>query len=682
MQNPISAFSRAALGAFIFLAPICCSAASAQDAAQSPGPTRQWQTSTPEQQGMLSAALADDLQSVGDPDSLGFSARRLERMTSWFEAQSAKGDPSGFVVAIARGGKLAYLQPTGFADHDKKIPMRSDSIFRIGSMSKQVTSVATMMLVDEGKLDLDAPVAQYLPELKDMQVVKTDPATGDAIVDGIPLNLEPPKRVMTIRDLLRNTSGLVYAGPDFADPGFGNTAIHVLYGARAPFRRDKPIASFVANLGTLPLLHQPGEVWEYSIGYDVLGRVIEVVSGQTFDQFLQSRLFAPLHMVDSGFSVPEDKLARLVAVPGAQPKPLSDGDVGKPQTFFSGGGGIVSTVPDFLRFCQMLLNGGELDGVRILKPETVRLMMTNSMPPDIHFAGHEAGPAYGTGWGLGFAIRTNPDFSFIPGAVGSFNWQGSWGTFFSVDPVQKLILVMMMQRRQYSENGFYFNAIRRLPYAALKVPEAPAPVASGQGNTGALTEYAGRYDFGGSASSLDRQVLVADGNSWAGLESVAVESGGLRVIKPADAGPAARAGVMAGDLITAIGDASIKGLTLEAAFRRISGPVNVTIKLKIIRQKQNDPLVVAYAREAVPSHSVALQIRATDGKLVVEATGGWSILDFDKGQPTPVAVISKDEFHVESGDHTRIAFIRDATGKVNGAVLNPGPWEQRGALAP
>jgi CubicO group peptidase (beta-lactamase class C family) len=626
---------------------------------------------------LAGAALADDLQTVGDPDSLGFSARRLARMTSWFEAQTKKGDPSGFVVAIARGGKLAYLQPTGFADHDKKIPMRPDSIFRIGSMSKQITSVATMMLVDEGKLDLDAPVAQYLPELRDMQVVKKDPATGDAIL----LDLEPPKRAMTVRDLLRNTSGLVYAGPDYADPGFGNAAIHALYGVKAPFRRDKPIAPFVASLGTLPLLHQPGEVWEYSLGYDVLGRVIEVVSGQTFDQFLQSRLFAPLHMVDSGFSVPADKLARLVAVPGTQPPPLSDGDVGKPQTFFSGGGGIVSTAPDFLRFCQMLLNGGELDGVRILKPETVRLMMTNSLPSDIHIAGHEAGPAYGTGWGLGFAIRTNPDFSLIPGAVGSFNWQGSWGTFFSVDPVQKLILIMMMQRGQYSENGFYFDAIRRLPYTALKVPEAPAPRASGPSNAAVLTDYVGRYVFGGSTSSLDRQTSVADGIGWTGLESVVVERRGLRVIKPVEAGPAARAGVMAGDLITAVGDASIEGLTLEAALGRISGPVNATVKLKITRQAQNDPLVVAFAREAVPFRSVQLQIGVADGKLVVKAIGGWSILDFDKGQPTPVAARSTDEFCVEGGDHTRIAFVRDAAGKVNGAVLNPGPWEQRGALA-
>jgi CubicO group peptidase (beta-lactamase class C family) len=625
----------------------------------------------------VGAALADDLQTVGDPDSLGFSARRLARMTSWFEAHSEKGDPSGFVVAVAHGGKLAYLQATGFEDGDKKIRMRPDSIFRIGSMSKQITSVATMMLVDEGKLELDAPVAQYLPELKDMQVVKTDPATGDAIL----LELEPAKRAMTIRDLLRNTSGLVYASPDYADPGFGNAAIHALYGAKAPFRRDKPIASFIASLGTLPLLHQPGEVWEYSIGYDVLGRVIEVVSGQPFDEFLQSRLFAPLRMVDTGFSVPEDKLARLVAVPGAQPASLSGGDVTHPQTFFSGGGGIVSTAPDFLRFCQMLLNGGELDGVRILKPETVRLMTTNSLPPKMHIAGHEVGPAFGTGWGLGFAVRTSPDFSLIPGAVGSFNWQGSWGTFFSIDPAQKLILIMMMQRSQYSENGFYFNAIRRLPYAALNVPEASAPVAVGQRNAGALTEYVGRYVFGGSASSLDRQTSVADGNGWTGLESVIAGTDGVRVIKLADTGPAAKAGVMAGDLITAIDDKSIKGLTLEAAFRRISGPVNAAIKFKIIRATQSGPLVVAFAREAVPAQSVALQVSVVDGKLVVEATGQWSILDFDKGEPMPVAFLSKDEFHVESGDHTRIVFIRDAAGKVNGAVLNPGPWEQRGALA-
>jgi len=300
----------------------------------------------------------------------------------------------------------------------------------------------------------------------------------------------------------------------------------------------------------------------------------------------------------------------------------------------------------------------------------------------MHIAGHEVGPAHGTGWGLGFAVRTSADFSYIPGAVGSFNWQGSWGTFFSIDPAQKLILIMMMQRSEHSENGFYFDAIRHLPYAALKVPESPAPSASAPLSDVALADYVGRYDFGGSVSSLDRQTSVTDGIGWTGLESVVMEIRGLRVIKPADAGPAARAGVMAQDLITAIDDASIEGLSLEAAFRRISGPFNATIKLKIIRPAQTEPLVVAFAREAAPLHSVQLRVRVADGKLVGVATGGWSILDFDKGQPTQMAAVANDEFRVEGGDHTRIAFLRDAAGKVNGAVLNPGPWEQRGALVP
>jgi CubicO group peptidase (beta-lactamase class C family) len=622
---------------------------------------------------LAGAALAGDLQTVGDPESLGFSARRLERMTSWFAAQSEKGDPTGFVVGVAKDGKLAYLQPTGFEDRERKIPMRPDSIFRIGSMSKQITSVATMMLVDEGKLELDAPVGKYLPELANMPVVKTDPATRDAIL----LELEPAKRPMTIRDLLRNTSGLVYSSPDYADPGYGNAAIHALYGFRAPFRRDKTLQPFVASLGTLPLLHQPGEVFEYAVGFDVLGRVIEVASGEPLDQFLQNHLFAPLGMVDTGFYVPAEKLGRLVAEPPSHGP--SDWDVAKRQTFFSGGGGIVSTVPDFLRFCQMLLDGGELDGARILKPETVRLMTTNSVTPDMHIAGHEVGPGLGTGWGLGFAIRTNPDFSLIPGSVGSYNWQGSWGTFFSVDPAQKLILVMMMQHGEYSENGFYFNAIRRLPYAALKVPQEPAPAAPAR-PAGDLAEYAGRYVFGGTVSALDRQAFVADGAGWVGLDAVAAESGGLRVIKTAENGPAARAGVLAGDLITGVDAKSIRGRTLEAALGRISGPFGAPIALEILRQ--NEPLVVALAREAVPSRSVELEARVADGKLVVEATGRWPVLDFDKGQPTPVAPLSGDEFSVETGDHPRIAFTRDAAGKVDGAVLDPGPWEIRGARMP
>jgi CubicO group peptidase (beta-lactamase class C family) len=625
---------------------------------------------------LAGTARADDLTTAGDPGNLGFSATRLARIGAWYQARSETGDPSGVVVAIARNGKLAYLQSVGFQDRGGKIPMRPDSIFLIGSMSKPITSVAAMILVDEGKLDLDAPVARYLPDLKDMQVgvIKTDPATGETA-----FALEPQKRPMTVRDLLRHTAGLVYPEPDYADPGFGSAAIHVLYAEKAVFRRDKSLAEFVASLGTLPLAHQPGEVWEYSWGVDVLGRVVEVASGENFEKFLQSHLFGPLHMTDTGFYVPAEKLGRLVDSPTPRRRPLWD--VTTRPTLFSGGGGMVSTVPDYLRLCQMLLNGGELDGVRILRPETVHLMTTNSLPPGIHFAGNEVGPAFGTTWGLGFAIRSNPDFSLVPGAVGSFSWQGSWGTYFSVDPAQKLIVLMMMQRPDGSDDGLFYNAIRRLAYGALSVPEPPAPPATTQPDAGALAEYAGRYVFGGSTSSLDKQVFSAGGAGWIGLASVVAEDGGLRVVKPAEGGPAARAGVRAGDVIVGVGDASMKGLTLEQSVHRISGPVDTVVRLKIVRKGLDHPIDLAFSREPIPSRSIQLRIRVADGKLVVESTGRWPILDFENGKPTAVAMVSQDEFSVEGGDHTRIAFVRDSTGKVSGAVLNPGQWEQRGALA-
>src|SRR5713226_9124172 len=290
-----------------------------------------------------------------------------------------------------------------------------------------------MILVDDSKLDLDAPVARYLPELQDMRVAveKTDPATGDTEYGlGLP---KRPKRPMTVRDLLRHTSGLIYPELDFAYPergladataDFGIRAIHRLYGwaDATAYRRDTTLADFVSVLARLPLAHQPGEVWEYGLSADVLGRVVEVASGEPLDRFLQSRVFTPLHMVDTGFYVPEEKLGRLVDSP--MPERPRIWDVTKPAKLFSGGGGLVSTAPDYLRFCQMLLNGGELDGVRILFAKTVQQMTTNSLPPDVRFAGvigQFVGPRVGTGWGLGFAIRTNADFSLVPVAVGSFN---------------------------------------------------------------------------------------------------------------------------------------------------------------------------------------------------------------------------------------------------------------------
>nr|WP_283816290.1 serine hydrolase domain-containing protein [Bradyrhizobium genosp. L] len=279
-------------------------------------------------------AASDDLTQAGDPASLGFSAARLARIAPWYLARFDSFPPSegllpGAVIAIAKGGKLAYLQAIGFQDRAKTIPMKTNSIFWIASMTKPVTSVAAMILVDEGKLELDAPVARYLPELAEMRVAfqKID-ASGKAEYGS-----EPPKRAMTVRDLLRHTSGLIYPELDFAYPerGLANPAaeagirtIHMLYGWKAVFRRDKTLADFVSSLAGLPLAHQPGEVHEYGWNADVLGRVVEVASGQPLDQFLQSRIFAPLQMVDTGFDVPKEKLDRLVDSPMPQRPPIWD----------------------------------------------------------------------------------------------------------------------------------------------------------------------------------------------------------------------------------------------------------------------------------------------------------------------------------------------------------------------
>src|SRR3954447_22642928 len=408
-------------------------------------------------------AAADDLALTANPEPLGFSAARLARIAPWdpgrFDAFSAaEGLVPGAVVAIARGGKLAYLQAIGFQDRAKTVPMKTNSIFWIASMSKPVTSVAAMILVEEGRLELDAPVSRYLPELQQMRVAsrKTDPATGKT-----EYGLYPPKRPMTVRDLLRHTSGLIYPELDFAYPERGlaePTAdagiryLHRLYSwtEATAYRRDSTLADFVSALARLPLAHQPGEVWEYGLSAAVLGGVVEVASGEPLDRFLQSRIFTPLEMVDTGFYVPEAKLGRLVDAP--TPERPRIWDVTKPGKLFSGGGGLVSTAPDYLRFCQMLLNGGELEGVRVLSAEAVRQMTTNALPPGIRiFGGDEVGVRAGTTFGLGFAIRADPVQSWVPGAVGSFSWAGHWGTFFWIDPAEKLIGLQMIQAAPGSE---------------------------------------------------------------------------------------------------------------------------------------------------------------------------------------------------------------------------------------
>jgi CubicO group peptidase (beta-lactamase class C family) len=605
------------------------------------------------------AARADELATKAQPERLGFTPARLARITSWFQDQvDARAFP-GAVIAIARNGKLAYLEAIGFQDRGKQIPMKPDSIFWIASMTKPITSVAAMILIEEGKLDLDAPVGRYLPEMKDMQVATENP---DSTTGRTELTYAPEDRPMTVRDLLRHTSGLVYP------PQYLDSPIHRLY-RKAVFSRNKTLADFVASLAQLPLAHQPGEVWEYSWGVDVLARIVEVQSGQSFDEFLRTRIFEPLHMVDTGFYAPPDKLDRLVDPAEEQREPIWDVTT-KPK-LFSGGGGVVSTAPDYLRFCQMLLNGGELDGARILKPESVRLMTTNSLPENIRFGLDFVGPAAGSTWGLGFAIRTDPERSSVPGSVGSYTWSGAGGTVFWVDPAQNLIVVEMVQSLSKSS---YRAAVRQLVYGALTVPtRSPTPF-HGEVLGQDLAEFAGTYDFGFSASAADRQTAPAA----TGIASAGISEGRLKVTAVVKGSPAYAAAIAPGDVVTRIDGVPAKQMSFAQIAAKDRGPIGSKVELEVSSAGQETSREVTLTRALARSHEVELSVQVDRGKLVAEAVGAWPILDFEKKKSTELAPQSESEFYVTAGDHTRLLFARDSTGKVSEAVINPGPWELRG----
>jgi CubicO group peptidase (beta-lactamase class C family) len=313
-----------------------------------------------------------------------------------------------------------------------------------------------MILVEEGKLGLQEPVSKFIPEFKDMKVgVESKDADGKPV-----LTLVDAKRQITVQDLLRHTSGLTYGVL-----GTSN-AVKKTYLDAQIFSQKWVLADFVKALAKLPLQFQPGTTWEYSHSTDVLGRVVEVVSGQTLDVFLAERIFEPLNMVDTGFQVPSEKQGRV-----AQPMPdVYTGktpeviDFSKPQTFFAGGHGLVSTAGDYLRFAQMLANGGDLDGARILGPRTVEYMTANHLNPQI-----DKGPTYlpgpGYGFGLGFGTRVDRGQSEWPGSPGDFYWAGYAGTYFWVDPEEELVPVLMAQepvRRQY-----YRIQMRNLVYQAI-----------------------------------------------------------------------------------------------------------------------------------------------------------------------------------------------------------------------
>jgi CubicO group peptidase (beta-lactamase class C family) len=391
------------------------------------------------------------------PEDVGVSAPRLERLTQAMQRLVDNGELAGMVVLVARQGKLVYQKSFGMQDRAKAVPMGIDSIFRVYSMTKPVATVAAMILVEEGKLSLDEPVSKYLPEFKDMKVgvESFDPSTGAQLFYTV-----PAKRQITVQDLLRHTSGFTYGTTP-------KTQVQKLYGQAGVFSHKGTLETFCKELAKLPLQYEPGTVWEYGHSTDVLGRVVEVASGQPFDKFLAERIFKPLKMVDTAFDVPPAKRNRL-AQPQVDPqtgKMAELIDVTQPATFFAGGHGLTSTASDYLRFAQMLANGGELEGVRILGPRTIAFMTSDHVLGSGIERGSNWIPGNGYGFGLGFAVRRETGESTWPGSVGEFFWGGYAGTYFWVDPREQLVPVYMSQepnRRQH-----YRVIFRDLVYQAL-----------------------------------------------------------------------------------------------------------------------------------------------------------------------------------------------------------------------
>jgi len=378
------------------------------------------------------------------PESVGLSGARLARIGEHLRGRYIEpGKIAGSLTLVARGGQACYLEAEGLRDRERGLPMTEDTIFRIYSMSKPVTSVALMTLYERGLFDLNDPVHRFIPQWRNLGVYKggTWP-----LYETVPCTSP-----MTIRDLLMHTAGLTY--------GFMR-ATNVDYGYRKKqiqvARPGYTLRDMVDDLAELPLEFQPGSAWNYSVATDVLGYLVEVISGQPLDEFLQQHIFAPLGMVDTAFSIPADKEERFAACYQRNlDKSVTLADDARDsefrdRTFFSGGGGLLSTMGDYYRFCRMLRNGGELDGARILGPRTLSLMTRNHLPGGVDLTtcarGSFSETSYeGIGFGLGFGTRIDPVRNASLGSVGDYFWGGMASTLFWVDPVEDLVVVFMTQ---------------------------------------------------------------------------------------------------------------------------------------------------------------------------------------------------------------------------------------------
>jgi CubicO group peptidase (beta-lactamase class C family) len=382
------------------------------------------------------------------PEDVGLSTDRLQKIHQMLQRRIDAGDIAGAVTLLARNGRIAHFETHGVMDIETKKPMAKDAIFRLASMTKPVTGVAIMMLIEDGKLRLTDPVSKFIPEFKDMKVAVARQAPAGQGGRGGPATTPqfytvPAEREITIRDLLTHTSGLV------------SGTISTAEAAKVARKPTETLADYIPRLGSIPLEFQPGSRWTYSpsAGFDTLGRLVEIVSGQTFDQFLKQRVFDPLGMKDTFFSPTEERIPRFASMYQKTAKGLEKQPDPGPTRYFSGSGGLRSTAEDYASFAQMLVNGGQLNGKRLLSPRSVELMGSVYAPDTL------PGRARGEGFGLSVRVVSDAPARVTPLSNGSYGWSGAFGTHFWVDPRQKMVAIYLVQTSNPEIQRDFENAV-------------------------------------------------------------------------------------------------------------------------------------------------------------------------------------------------------------------------------
>jgi CubicO group peptidase (beta-lactamase class C family) len=413
-------------------------------------------------------AISPKAAPARSPEALGFSSERLARIDAFMKQAVDEGRLAGVVTLVSRHGEPVHFKAYGMQDREAKIPMRTDTIFRIASMTKTPTAIAMMMLVEEGKVLLGDPVSKFIPAFKKTTVAVPPPAGAPA---GAAFTVVPAKREITIHDVLSKTAGMGYP-PRYLQATYAPLNLHAFYFADQP----EPMAAIIDKVAALPFTSQPGEKYENGFATDVAGVVIEKASGLSLDQFFQTRIFGPLKMTDTSFYLPKEKTSRLAVVYAAQASgPVKRGEgngsdaqgqyIDGPRVAFSGGGGLLSTASDYQRMVQLLLNGGVVDGVRLLSPKTVQLMLSNQVGDSYE------NPGFGQlGFGYGFELTLTPAQAHHLGSPGDFGYRSAYFTRYWGDPMEDLSAIFLAQLSNYGGSSDIHYKYRSLVYGALVGP--------------------------------------------------------------------------------------------------------------------------------------------------------------------------------------------------------------------